>query len=82
MSFVGFSKSPNLVNLPTIEVMSIKGNEAAVFPEVDLASISKTGNTLDDPEARLFFEVYLEEVAPWMDIIDPVGTVSPRLITS
>ena len=31
---------------------------------------------LQDQQSRLFFEVYLEEIAAWMDIFDSAKTVS------
>ena len=90
VSFIGFSESPNLLNLScTVETdthqvhvvnqrredvdlkLSIMGSMSEDFEKI-----------LKDEQFRLFFEVYLEEIAVWMDIFDSAKTVSDDLCSN
>ena len=84
ISFIGFSRSPNLLNLcSAVEPALHHAHDVDQRREdVDLrllteGSISEeSDNILKDEQSRLFFEVYVEEVASWMDIFDSTKTVS------
>ena len=84
ISFIGFSGSPNLLNFScTVETDTHQVHVVNQRREdVDLklstmGSVSEESeNILKDEQFRQFFEVYLEEIAVWMDIFDSAKTVS------
>ena len=84
ISFIGFSRSPNLLNLSSaVEPALHQVHDVDQRREdVDLRSLmvgsisEESDNILKDEQSRLYFEVYIEEVASWMDIFDSTKTVS------
>ena len=88
ISFIGFSRSSNLLKLSsTVETTTHKVHDVNQLREdVDLklftvGSLSEESDKiLEDEQSRLYFEVYLEEIAAWMDIFDSAKTVSGLFI--
>ncbi|KAL8791586.1 MAG: hypothetical protein Q9195_005850 [Heterodermia aff. obscurata] len=84
ITFVGFSRSPNLsqfsstVETATHQLPAVNQGQDDVDPMLlTVGSISEEcHNILENEQSRFFFEVYLEEIAAWMDIFDSAKTFS------
>ena len=84
ISFIGFLKSRDLLRLsphieaanPQVYGLKEQREDAALKSLTRRRTSQECADILEDEEARLFLQVYLDEIAAWMDLFESTKTVS------